>query len=33
MLDTEESRDTLSELRGHVIYCWDMNKYGHKIDN
>lgn len=34
MLDTEESRDTLSELRGsNVIYCWDMNKYGHKIDN
>ena len=25
MLDTEESRDALSELHGpNVIYCWDM---------
>lgn len=34
MLDTEESRDALSELHDpNVIYCWDMSKYGHKIDN
>lgn len=34
MIDTEESRDTLSELHGpNVIYCGDMGKYGHKIDN
>lgn len=34
MLDTEESRDTLSELYGpNVIYCWGMSEYGHKIDN
>lgn len=34
MLDTEESRDALSELRGpNVIYCGDMSKYDHKIDN
>ena len=34
MLDTEESRDALSELRDpNVIYYWDMSKYGYKIDN
>lgn len=34
MLDTEESRDVLSELcSSNVIYCGDMSKYGHKIDN
>lgn len=34
MIDTEESRDTLSELHGlNVIYCQDMGKYGHEIDN
>ena len=34
MIDTEESRGALSGLRGpNVIYCWDMSKYGHKIDN
>ena len=34
MLDAEEPRDALSELRGlNVIYCGDMSKYGHKIDN
>ena len=34
MLDTEESRDALSELCGsNVIYCWDMSKYSRKIDN
>ena len=34
MLDTEEARDALSELHDpNVIYCWDMSKYGHKIDN
>lgn len=34
MLDTEESRDTLSELYGpNVIYCWGMSEYGYKIDN
>lgn len=34
MLDTEEFRDALSELcSSNVIYYWDMDKYGHKIDN
>ena len=34
MLDTEESRDVLSELHcPNVIYCGDMSKYDHKIDN
>lgn len=34
MLDTEESRDSLSELCGSdAIYCWDMHKYGRKIDD
>ena len=34
MLDTEESRDTLSELHDpNVIHCWDKSKYGYKIDS